>query len=285
MSRGRSDPLRVIVTVKQVLDPEAPPSLMQVDPETFEVSGRGVAPRLDPYSMNALQAALDLRERCAPDRTVEIHVVGIGPSPSRNLYLRALACGADRVSLLDTSRDPVPFGDAWGTADRLVGLIGHVNSQSWDLLLVGRRAADTNSAAVGPAMAHRLGVPVVTMATAVRLGDTEAGCDRVVVEQLSDSGSNVLTAPLPVVVCVSHEVGEPPAVPFSNMVAAKKMPLEILTPGDLGGNDGTEAISCVSLLRGMHQRDDHRSCQLVEGSDGRNAGRELARRIGEVIRT
>lgn len=274
--------LRVVVAVKQVLDPEAPPSLLRVDPDTLEVSGRGVAPRLDPYSMHALQAALGLREQCAQHREVEIHVVGIGPSPARNLYLRVLACGADRVALLDTTEDPVAFGDAWVTADRLIALIGHVRPHGWDLLLVGRRAADTNAAAVGPAIARLLGVPVITMAGAVRIADSGADCDRVVVDQLTDSGSNVLSAPVPAVVSVSHEVGDPPVVPFSNMVAAKKMPLEVLTPTELERTRVAEPASPESRLCGIHPRDDQRTCELIEGPDARDAGRALARRIVDL---
>jgi electron transfer flavoprotein beta subunit len=278
MSDEATRPLRVLVTVKQVLDPEAPPALLQAHPDTHEVSGRGVAPRLDPYSMHALQAALVLREQCAPDRAVEIHVVGIGPSPSRNLYLRALASGADRVSLLDTAADPVAFGDSWATAVHLARLVRHVRPEGWDLLLTGRRGADTNAGAVGAALARVLDVPVVTLATALQVEPAD-GEDRVLVEQLAESGSNLLRAPLPAVVTVSHEVGEAPVVPFARMVEAKKMPLDILTPADLAGVEATAAPATTYALVGMQERDEHRSCELVEGSDARDAGRALARRL------
>jgi electron transfer flavoprotein beta subunit len=281
MSNDATQPLRVLVTVKQVLDPEAPPALLRAHPDTHEVSGRGVAPRLDPYSMHALQAALVLREQCAAERAVEIHVVGIGPSPSRNLYLRALASGADRVSLLDTASDPVTFGDSWATADRLARLVRHVRPDGWDLVLTGRRGADTNTGAVGAALARLLDVPVVTLATALRVEQSEGG-PRVLVDQLADSGSNLLSAPLPAVVTVSHEVGEAPVVPFARMVEAKKMPLDILVPADLDGTESTGAPATTYALVGMQERDEHRTCELVEGSDAREAGRALARRLLEL---
>jgi electron transfer flavoprotein beta subunit len=267
-------PLQVLVTVKQVLDPEAPPSLLEVDPASHEVRGRGVAPRLDPYSLHALQAALVLRERT--DRAVEIHVVGTGPSPSRNLYLRALAAGADRVSLLDTASLGARFADAWASAARLACLIGHVAPDGFDLVLTGRRAADTNAGAVGSALAALLEVPVLSLASDLRV-EPAGGHDEVVVEQLADSGTNVLSAPLPAVVTVSHEVGEVPVVPFAKMVEAKKMPLDILTPGDLGVAETEDDGADGPRLVGMHERDERRTCVVVEGADDRDAGRTLAR--------
>jgi electron transfer flavoprotein beta subunit len=217
-----------------------------------------------------------LRERS--DRAVQIHVVGAGPSPSRNLYLRALASGADRVSLLDTTSLGTRFADAWASAGWLARLIGHVAPDGFDLVLTGRRAADTNAGAVGPALAALLEVPVLALASGLRVEPADVR-DDVVVEQLADSGTNVLAAPLPAVVTVSHEVGEVPVVPFSRMVEAKKMPMEILAPGDLGAagpdGDGTDGPRLV----GMHERDERRTCEIVEGTDARDAGRALARRL------
>ena len=269
--------MRVIVTMKQVLDPEAPPSLLTVAPCGFEVSGRGVGPRLDPYSMHALAAALELRNAGHP---VHIHVVGVGPSPSRNLYLWALASGADRVSLLDTVSDPVAFGDAWATASLLDALIRTVAPEGFDLVLCGRRAADTNAGAVGAALAALLEVPVLSLARSVQV-DRAAGDNsgRVVVDQLSDIGANRLACPMPAVVTVSHEVGEVESVPFAKVVEAKKMPFEVLSRSDVCGSGILDPMPATPTLLGMHARDDRRSCELIADPDSREAGRILARRI------
>lgn len=270
--------MRVIVAMKQVLDPEAPPSLLEVAPGGFEVSGRGVAPRLDPYSMYALAAAQGLRDA---GHQVHIHVVGVGASPSRNLYLWALAAGADGVSLLDTAGDPVAFGDGWATASLLDALIRKVSPEGFDLVLCGRRAADTNAGAVGAALAALLEVPVLSLARYVQV-DRAAGDNsgRVVVDQLSDHGANRLACPLPAVVTVSHEVGEVGSVPFAKVVEAKKMPFEVLSRSEVDGPGILDPTPRAPGLLGMHARDDRRSCELIEDPDAREAGRILARRLG-----
>ncbi len=101
-------PLRIVVTVKQVLDPEAPANALALDPDRLVISGRGTPPVLDPYSLHALQAALDLRAAAADPSQVDITVIGVGPGPIRNLYLKALGAGADRALLADASPRPRP---------------------------------------------------------------------------------------------------------------------------------------------------------------------------------
>ena len=293
MSDTNSTPaaLRVVVCIKQVLDPEAPPSLLEVDPATHEVTGRGVAPRLDPYSMHALQAALALRTAAGLEgREVVIHVVGVGPSPSRNLYLRALAAGADRVTLLDTSSDPILFGDAWATAQRLAGLLATVSPEGADLVLVGRRAADTNAGAVGPALARLLGWPVVCLASGISLDPAAAEVSsEILVDQLTDAGTTTVACGMPAVVCVSHEVGEVPVVPFARMVEAKRMPLDILTSGDRAAAPAeVAAVDPGGLpapaLVGMRAHDERRICEIITAEDDRAAGRALALRLSHDIR-
>lgn len=270
--------LRVVVCVKQVLDPEAPPSLLEVDPATNRVTGRGVAPRLDPYSLHALHAALRIRSDLADRIPVDITAVGVGPSPSRNLYLKVLAAGADRVTLLDTPRDAIAFGDSWAAARLLSRLIGVAVPEGWDLLLTGRRAADTNAAAVGPALAHLLATPVITLATAIGVEHRSGSPASLLVDRLTDSGTEVVGCELPAVVTVSHEVGELEAVPFSRLVEAKGLPLEVISEADLGGDRGSGPWSAPTV-EGMHLRDESRRCELVTGEDARDAGRALARRL------
>ncbi len=283
--------LRVVVCVKQVLDPEAPPSLLEVDSTSHEVTGRGVAPRLDPYSMHALAAALELRAVAVQEgREVVIHVVGVGPSPSRNLYLRALACGADRVTLLDTSSEPILFGDAWATAQRLAALLRTVAPEGVDLVLVGRRAADTNAGAVGPALARLLAWPVVTLASGISLEPASVGAPAaILVDQLAETGSITVACTLPAVVSVSHEVGEVPVVPFAKMVEAKRMPLDVLSPGELTASPvdlvTTDPVGLPApALSGMRAHDERRTCEIVDGEDDRAAGRALALRLSHDIR-
>lgn len=320
--------LKVAVCVKQVLDPEAPATLLEANAETLTVSGRGVSPALDPYSMHALRAALDLREQLAG--AVDITVLGTGKAPSKNQYLKALAAGADRAVLLDTPLDPAAFTDPVQTAHKLHALLTHcsgldvetelpgrdlpaephppraragaqeegtTSSRGFDLVLTGRRAADTNAGAVGPALAEMLGWPVVTLATALRLGPAGQAEDlqaldgaepasgpgapgrSVIVERLGPDGLETVSCPLPAVVTVSHEAGEVPIVEFAKMIEAKRKPFEVLKPGALGLIDTRRPQAAQLEITSISKPTNDRPCELIEAASARDSGRALAARL------
>ena len=55
--------IKIIVCMKQVLDPEAPSPAFKVDPEAERVvTSAGVPPVLNPFDENALEAALRVKD-------------------------------------------------------------------------------------------------------------------------------------------------------------------------------------------------------------------------------
>lgn len=260
--------LRVLVCVKQVLDPEAPPSTLEVDPGGLGVSARGTPPVLNPYDANALKAALDLRDG-GEGGGVGITVLTVGPSPAPAVMLKALAAGADRVLALKVPEEAAALADGARTARRLAALVERVGG--FDLVLAGRQAADTNAGAVGSLLAGLLGVPVVTLAVALRRGE---GAE-VVVERLVDGGTETVACPLPAVVTVSSEVGELPYPPLPALQAARRKPVDVLTPEDLGLEDAPADLVLTGLTRPSLDRD----CEIIDAPDARSAGAALARRL------
>ena len=192
----------VVVCMKQVLDPEAPPSTLRLaaplvakpgsrpsqkvqprsrsiqDPglegsqpeltrpsigtlRTPAVTAPGTPPLLNPYDNNALHAALGLRDRWGGSVTV----VSVAPNPSANLFRRALAAGADRVVALKADESPDDLIDPSSTVERLAGLVGYAGAA--DVVLTGRRAADSNRGTVGTLLAAWMGWPCVTLACSI----------------------------------------------------------------------------------------------------------------------
>ena len=87
--------MRVIVCMKQVLDPEAPASSFQVNPEAKRViPPKGTPPVLSPFDENALEAALKIKDT----QGAEIIVISMGRDLAKPVVRKSLAAGAHPVS-------------------------------------------------------------------------------------------------------------------------------------------------------------------------------------------
>src|SRR5437773_10406077 len=104
----------IVVTVKQVPDPDIPPTHFKVDEAAKKViPPAGVAPVMNGYDANALEAALRLKEQ----HSGSVTVLSLGPAAVRETLKRAIAMGADGAIQID---DPaLNDGDAWLTAAAL----------------------------------------------------------------------------------------------------------------------------------------------------------------------
>ncbi len=254
-------PLEILVCVKQVLDTQVASEVLQVDGERLRVSGPGVPPVLDPYSLNALKGALDLKA----EGGATITVLSVGANPSKGLLLKSLGAGADRLLVLRIPPAPEALGDGLRTARQLAALVRRV--ERFDLVLAGRMGADTSAGTTGPVLAALLDLPLVTMATRLqRETDTQ-----LFVERLSSDAIERLSCPLPALVTVSSEIGELPPVSLPSLMEARKKPFEILEPGELGLTDTPLGIELVSLEKPSRERD----CRMVSGEDGRQSGSRL----------
>jgi electron transfer flavoprotein beta subunit len=128
----------IIVTVKQVLDPEAPVSTFRIHPEAKRsIRAPGVAPVLNPYDENALEAALRIKGL----HRSKITAMSVGTKLAKAVLRKRLAAGADELFLLE---DDVFYDfDSCSTAFILAS--ANRKMGNFDLILSGRMAADTNA--------------------------------------------------------------------------------------------------------------------------------------------
>ena len=136
--------------------------------------------------------------------------------------------------------------------------------------LVDRHSALNRREAV---LAALLDLPLVTMATRLQ----REGEGQLLVERLASDGVERLSCPLPALVTVSSEIGEPPPVSLLSLKEARGKPFEILEPADLGLPDAPLEIELVSLEKPSHERD----CQIVSGGDARLCGAQLVELLRE----
>ena len=189
--------MNIIVCVKQVVDPEAPPASFKVDAEKKTAAlPPSIAPVIDPYAEYAVEAALRIKDA----QGGKITALSLGSELLRDVVKKPLAMGADELILLED--ETFSGGDSWATAYALAMAIRKVGDT--DLIFCGRQASDWDAGQVGLGIAEILGLPAVTLAKKVDIADGKAR-----VERVADDGYEVVEVTLPAVITVSNEIGEP----------------------------------------------------------------------------
>jgi electron transfer flavoprotein beta subunit len=208
--------MNIIVCVKQVIDPEAPPASFKIDAAGNKAVMQGVPPVVDPYGEYAVEAALKIKDA----KGGKVTVVSLGTGLLREVVKKPLSMGGDQLVLLED--EAFIGGDSWSTAYALAMAIKKIGE--YDLILCGREASDTNAGQTGSGIAEILGVPSVTLAKKIEISDSTAS-----VERVTGDGYEKLEIPLPAVITVSNEIGEPRYPTIKGIMAAKKI-LRLVQP-------------------------------------------------------
>jgi electron transfer flavoprotein beta subunit len=260
--------MKIIVCIKQAADPEAPPDSFKVDASGRRVALAANVPLvLDPYSEHALEAALKLKDTHGSYVTA----LSLGTDMPREVIKKPLAMGADELILLED--EAFADGDSWSTAYALAAAIKKTGG--YDLILCGRQAADWGEGQVGLGIAEVLNLPGVTIARKIDI----AG-DKAQVERVTGDSYEVIETPLPSVVTVSNEIGEPRYPTIRGIMASKKKEPVIWKPADIDvlpaevGTAGRRS-HLVHLFQPVHVVD----CQIISGDTPEEAGINLANRL------
>jgi electron transfer flavoprotein beta subunit len=262
--------MNIIVCVKQVIDPEAPPSSFKIDSATNKAEMRGAQPVIDPYGEYAVEASLKLKEA----KGGKITVLSLGTGLLREVVKKPLAMGADALVLLED--DAFTGGDSWSVAAALSAAIQKTGQ--YDVILCGREASDTNAGQTGPAIAAALGLPCVTLARKIEISDKSAK-----IERATSSGYEIVEVPLPAVITVSNEIGEPRYPTIKGIMAAKKIEPVVWKPADLGiepakiGAAGRK-VKVQKLFQPVHEG----KCDFAAGDTPELAGANLALKLREA---
>ena len=260
--------LRIIVCMKQVIDPEAPASAFQVDTEAKRViPPKGTPPVLNPFDENALEAALRIKDT----QDVRIIVLSMGRNLAKPVIIKSLAAGADELILLQDD----DFEELSSNATAYVLTEAIRKAGDHDLILCGRQAEDTDAGQVGSGIAELLVIPVITVARKI-----ETGNGKVRIERLSSDGYEVVEAVLPVLVTASSEIGELRSPSLKDILAAQKKPTTVWSARDLGLDHSQ--LKSANLCRLFIPPRREANCEIIGGDSGEEAGTNLAIRLREV---
>lgn len=263
--------MNIIVCVKQIPDPETPATAFRVDEAAMKaIPAQGIAPVISPYDVQAVEAALRIRD--AKGGEGKITIVSIGPASARDVIKHSLAMGADEGVLVDDSavRD---INDPFITAQVLTAAITKIGE--YDLVLCGRAAADWDYGIAPSVIAEMLGIPCVTVAKKV-----EAVDGRVRVNKVLADGFETVEAQTPCVVTISNELGDPRYPQLRQIMAAARKQVEIWTLGDLGlSAEGLQGrITVEKLFVPVKQS----NVEIIEGDSPEEQAANLARKLREA---
>jgi electron transfer flavoprotein beta subunit len=202
--------VKIAVCVKRVPDTE---TRIKVATDGRSIDESGVKFILNPYDEYAVEEALRRKEAAGAG---EVVVIALGPDAAQETIRTALAMGADRGVLLKTDQravDPLVVARA---------LVAEIKDGGYDLVLFGKLAIDDNHHAVGTMVAELLGLPAVSAAARLELGDGKGTAEREV-----EGGVEVVEFPLPAVLTADKGLNEPRYPALKGIMAAKKKPLEV----------------------------------------------------------
>ena len=263
--------MELIVCVKQVPDPEAPPASFKVDPAANKVvPPPGVPPVISTFDETAVEAALRLKDA----KGGKITVISLGNNLVRDVVKKPLAMGADQLILLE---DPVyENGDSWSTAYALSMAIKKIGN--FDIIFCGRQAADWDAGQVGLGIAELLGIPSITLAKKVESVD-----GKVKVERIVPDGFEIIESPTPCLITVTNELGEPRYAPLKGIMRAAKIQPIIWKPQDIGVDPAQIGASGrrTKLVK-LFQPVKEGKCEIVEGENAADAAVKLALRLREA---
>lgn len=208
--------MKVLVAVKRVVDYNVKVRV-QADHKAVELAN--VKMSINPFCEIAVEEAVRLKEKGI---ATEIVAVSIGSKGCQETLRTALGLGADRAIQIETE-DGV---DSLAVAKLLAEV---AKNESPDLIILGKQAIDSDNNQTGQMVAALLDMPQATFASEVLIENGEAQVTREI-----DGGLQTLAITLPAVVTTDLRLNEPRFIKLPNIMKAKKKPLDVKTPEELG---------------------------------------------------
>ena len=207
--------MKALVAVKRVVDYNVK---VRVKADGSDVDIGNVKMSMNPFDEIAVEEAVRLKEA---GKVSEIIAVSLGEKKCEETLRTALAMGADRAVHVETDAKLEPLA----VAKLLKAVADKENPQ---ILLLGKQAIDDDANQVAQMLAALLNAAQGTFASKVQIEGEEALVTREI-----DGGEETVALKLPAVISADLRLNEPRFVKLPNIMAAKKKPLEKLSPADL----------------------------------------------------
>mgnify|MGYP000329998216 FL=1 len=214
--------MKILVPVKRVIDYNVK---VRVKSDNSDVDLSNVKMAMNPFCEIAVEEAVRLKEAGIAS---EIIAVSIGDKACQEQIRTALALGADRGIQIETESAP----DALSAAKLLKAVVQQEQPQ---LVIMGKQSIDSDNNQTGQMLAALLDYPQATFASEVKVEG-----DKVQVTREVDGGLQTLELDLPAVITTDLRLNEPRYASLPNIRKAKRKPLDVKAPADLGVEVGNK---------------------------------------------
>jgi electron transfer flavoprotein beta subunit len=208
--------MKVLVTVKRVVDYNVK---VRAKADGSDVDLNNVKMSINPFCEIAVEEAVRLKEAGIAS---EVVVVSVGPKPCQEQIRTALALGADRGIHVETETAVEPLVVA-----KLLKAI--VAKEEPRLVILGKQSIDGDNNQTGQMLGALANMPQGTFASEVAIDG-----DKVNVTREVDAGMQTISLNLPAIVTSDLRLNEPRYASLPNIMKAKKKPLDVFSPADLG---------------------------------------------------
>lgn len=199
--------MNIVVLVKQVPDMEK----VKFDREAGRIDRSSAGTEINPFDLNALEAALQISE----NTNGKVTALTMGPAQAEETLREAIARGADEGVLLTD----VKFGgsDVKATSTILSSAIRKAGQ--FDLVIAGIQSVDGDTGQVGAEVAGYLGIPHISNVETIK-NYTEEYIE--VVSSVWES-QYLKRGKYPLLITVTKDVNVPRLPSFKNKMKARKV--------------------------------------------------------------
>ncbi len=220
--------MKVIVPVKRVVDYNVK---VRVKPDNSGVDLNNVKMSVNPFCEIGIEEAVRMKEAGVAE---EVIAVAVGSGACQEQLRTCLALGADRAILVETDQDAQPLGIA-------KALQAVQEREQAGVVIFGKQSIDDDNCQTGQMFAALTGMSQATFASEITIDGDKAQVIREV-----DGGLQTLEIKLPAMVTTDLRLNEPRYASLPNIMKAKKKPLDVLTPDELGV-DLTPTVEILSV--------------------------------------
>ena len=254
--RRRCVQLHIIVLAKQVPDIERVKFL----PDSNWVDRKSADAEINPFDLNAVEAAQQLKEKLG----AKVTVISMGPAAAEAVLREAIARDADRGILL--TDDAFAGADTLATSYALAAAIKKVGD--FDLILCGEKTVDGDTGQIGPAVAERLGITLLPFVSQI----TEATAEKLTAVTETSAGSLNVEAVFPLVLTGTKELNTPRLPTLKDKLRARKAEVEKWTAADLGADTSKlgAAGSATTVVSISVPPEKKRKGEVLKGEDSAN---------------
>lgn len=221
--------MKIVACIKEVPDTA---TVIKLGPDGKDIVREGIEFIVNPYDEYALEEGLRIKEKFGEG---EVVAFCLGPERATEAIRKCLAMGADRaVHLCDKAFDG---SDTYATA---LALAKAIQKEGFDLILCGKQAVDGDGAQVGAGIAEILGIPQVSLVIKLEISPDKKSA---IAHRQVEGSTEVIECKLPALFTAQKGLNEPRYPSLKGIMGAKKKPIALLKPADLGSDAGSVGLA------------------------------------------